>query len=63
MKTFFQYLEIHINTKRLFEQKNKTKKGKAERSTINRKSEMNYISIKIQKCSGNFRCISILIQS
>ncbi|HBO26610.1 MAG TPA: hypothetical protein DD657_07400, partial [Culturomica sp.] len=28
MKTFFQYLEIHINTKRLFEQKNKDRQLK-----------------------------------
>ena len=28
MKTFFQYTEIHINTKRLFEQKNKDRQLK-----------------------------------
>ena len=28
MKTFFQYTEIHINTKKLFEQKNKDRQLK-----------------------------------
>ena len=36
MKTFFQYLEIHINTKRLFEQKKQGPAVKADAGQFQR---------------------------